>query len=510
MTDKKWEIRDALPDFAKFRPNKMIIKDHNYYKNTDISWNNKYRTSPKTYEMYHQVRDEDVPRIELMHEQEKMDHRIVEENRKERIIIDRLKDRSKLAEKTTERTILQNKSQQYFFPSHTQLKVLLENDPNEAAEALSRKLTTQRNTMSSEYKWNKLEQASKKHVNMVIRPSSIRHDEMAIEGIRKKIEFEEEIADIKKQCFEKKHDEIRNKFLQQHEKNIEFEKKVGLVPIELNKVKTPTSEIGYPASEPGMISGISSRCPTGFPKSRPGTHNSGFTTKYGGQRAHSTTNLNSSRIDKLSQVKPRFQLENEFDRHEYSGLLVRKIDEKYVYSGNHFYDKLLKQSSLFEQTLNNMKMKTSRMQSARTFDRPHSHLSKQSKISVKSFFKDGILTTENIVTQRKKDHEKDKKLSIGFDWREKGIFNDDAPLHDQNMLKDEIDDFEAIFCAGTKRVGYPKIALEEAKKLSSGQGYTEYKQEKLAKIAAGAGININEEHAQDDSENFVDNGETIE
>ena len=49
-----------------------------------------------------------------------------------------------------------------------------------------------------EFKWNILELASKKHIDMLIRPSTVKHEEEAIINIKKRIEIDKSVELAKK------------------------------------------------------------------------------------------------------------------------------------------------------------------------------------------------------------------------------------------------------------------------------------------------------------------------
>ena len=155
------------------------------------------------------------------------------------------------------------------------------------------------------------------------------------------------------------------------------------------------------------------------------------------------------------------------DASEMKGLLIKNMDENLVYKGNKFYETLTRGSSgVFTETLEERK-KSKRGTSKNFNPRPMTS-------SSKNFTNKSRITFANIpfITHHDESGEKNDSILAGttekFDKREVNL----VKMVSNQAVLNEIEDFERKFCHGEKKVGYPKVALHEAYRLSSAQGLT--------------------------------------
>ena len=202
------EIRNKLPEFCRVKSQENQIKDWNFYHNNEHIWNNRSRTSLKVYQFYHKIQDEAQPKFEQMKSLEAQDKQYKEDIRRNKLIMNRLKDRVKSNQKQAIRSEIQNNSNKLFHTSSSQSNLLHQNDNNsnriydDISEYLPKKFTTTRNAINDEFRWNKLEEASKKYIDMVITPLIAKNEGAAIINIKKRIENDKSIQLTRKKCFE--------------------------------------------------------------------------------------------------------------------------------------------------------------------------------------------------------------------------------------------------------------------------------------------------------------------
>lgn len=250
------DIRDKLPTFARFRAQKQIIKDSNYYHTAknDIHWNNKARMSEKFYPYYHKLADDAAQRLEQDRIDEIQRNKLMEELRIAKINQMKLETVERTRARKQERKLLQVKSHQGLstkdgLPTLQEFSWL--NLP--ADNTLIHKVVSAKHAITTENKWNYLLEADQKYVDHVVVPVSVKGEEQFNAHIQKRLEEEKALRELQKQAFKKKHDETRDRFLAQHERNFEFEKHCKLIPKNANVVNTSTSDSLQPQTATGFF-----------------------------------------------------------------------------------------------------------------------------------------------------------------------------------------------------------------------------------------------------------------
>ena len=78
--------------------------------------------------------------------------------------------------------------------------------------------------------WNNFSKKPEKYVDMVCTEKVIKYDGEGDQRILRRFEKEENVEDIKDKCFQINREEIRQKFLQRHNENYEFQRSLKLIP----------------------------------------------------------------------------------------------------------------------------------------------------------------------------------------------------------------------------------------------------------------------------------------
>lgn len=113
--------------------------------------------------------------------------------------------------------------------ANEEMEMIAQNDPMLLEELSLRRSNNfkdpSRPTTATMSNWN---QYPTKQLSKVIRPKILKMDSEGCENIKKRIEYEKVIEQMENVWKEENRAKIRNKFIQQHEKNIEKERKAGV------------------------------------------------------------------------------------------------------------------------------------------------------------------------------------------------------------------------------------------------------------------------------------------
>jgi len=145
---------------------------------------------------------------------------------------------------------------------------------------------------------------------------------------------------------------------------------------------------------------------------------------------------------RLTSAKPSFSPRNDLDRTEFRGLYVAEIDDIKANLDNDFTKTLLEKSETLKSNISRIKM-----------SRPNTRQSKMSKLTFKSFRP----TTAFTGLQSIKSAAEDPVRNVVFDEKE--------------AVLDELDQFERKFSQKERRVGYPRVALQEIDKFNAAGGF---------------------------------------
>lgn len=245
------EIRDKLPEFARFPPTKPVIKDGKYYHtpNKEINWNNKHHIADKIYPYYHKVVDEGAAIIVQKRQKELDDEKRAESVRIAKAIEKKSEAIQLTQDRREERKLLQVKSHQPLGPGD-ELPTLQEyewlNSP--ADRVLTQRVLSAKHATRTDNKWNFVLDADQKHVDQLLMPISVRGEERLHQHIQKKLVEEKQMKELEGIAFKQRYNEIRETFLNQHQKNMEFEKKCHLLPedttvvVEAPKIVNPSTK----------------------------------------------------------------------------------------------------------------------------------------------------------------------------------------------------------------------------------------------------------------------------
>ncbi|KAL4511610.1 hypothetical protein ABPG72_012455 [Tetrahymena utriculariae] len=237
-------IQKKLPEFSSIPQHPKQIKNHQYYNDNTNIWNNRAQTANKNYAFYHQQIDQGKPIIQKMKDKEIVDRLVQEEYRKDFIISQKQIDRQRLQSRKQERLAVQLESMQDIVNKDgREINSFIELTSHPSSinsmsinNMVYIKSSAQQNQNPllgrAPYQWNKLNQTSEKYIKQAINPKIIQKDEEAVHSIASRIQQDNEVDILKQQSFSKIHLQTRQTFLQQHQKNVDFEKKCGLIPQE--------------------------------------------------------------------------------------------------------------------------------------------------------------------------------------------------------------------------------------------------------------------------------------
>ena len=220
-------LRKQLPEMGTIPKPHMTPKNFDFYKDKDNIWNKQARTSKKVYEFYFKYNDLNKKNIDHRKEMCFFDEIRSEEKKKQRLLSEKNEDRSRLATRKLERKVLQYESHQKldsYCENDEDLKLTLNN--REIVENLLIRLSSAGRVPNL---WNDLTKSSMKSIRMECTKPVIMKDEAAIVAIQKRINNEQELERVKKDLYRENRDIIRTKFIQKHNENIKFERKVGLL-----------------------------------------------------------------------------------------------------------------------------------------------------------------------------------------------------------------------------------------------------------------------------------------
>ena len=224
-------LRKQLPEMATIQKPPITPKTFDFYKDNTNIWDKTARTSKKMYEFYHKYNDLNKKNIDRQKQLGFFDEMRSQELKKQQLISEKDEDRSRLATRKLERKVLQYESRQKLDTNCENDEGLIKTLNNrEVAENLLNKNIRLSSAGRVPNFWNDLTKASLKSIRMECTNSVILKDEAAIVSIQNKINKELELERVKKEMYKENREGIRNKFIQKHNTNIEFEKKVGLVP----------------------------------------------------------------------------------------------------------------------------------------------------------------------------------------------------------------------------------------------------------------------------------------
>ncbi|EAR94561.2 hypothetical protein TTHERM_00052560 (macronuclear) [Tetrahymena thermophila SB210] len=241
---QQYYIQKKLPEFSSIPQHPKQIKNHQYYNDNTNIWNNRAQTANKNYAFYHQQIDQGKPIIQKMKDKEVVDRLIQEECRKDFIITQKQIDRQRLQSRKQERLALQLESMQDIVNKDgKEINSFLElttHPSNINSMSINNMVYVKSSAQQNQnpllgrapYQWNKLNQTSEKYIKQAINPKIIQKDEEAVHSIANRIQQDNEVDILKQQSFSKIHLQTRQMFLQQHQKNVDFEKKCGLIPQE--------------------------------------------------------------------------------------------------------------------------------------------------------------------------------------------------------------------------------------------------------------------------------------
>ena len=231
-------LRKQLPEMATIPKPHMTLKNFDFYKDADNIWNKTARTSKKMYQFYQKYNDLNKKNIDHQKELGFFDEIRLQDIRKQRLLSEKGEDRSRLATRKLERKVLQYESHQKldsFCDIDEDLKQTLNN--REITENLLNKNIRLSSAGRVPNLWNDLTKSSMKSIKIECTKPVIMKDEAAIVSIQNKINKEYELERVKKDMLKENRENIRNKFIQKHNDNLDFEKKVGLFrEAETNKV----------------------------------------------------------------------------------------------------------------------------------------------------------------------------------------------------------------------------------------------------------------------------------
>ena len=220
-------ITKEPPHVARLTSDKVIVKDHFYYKGNDFSWNKAARISNKFYPYYHKQAYENKGRIENMKQQEVEDNKFIEEIRKEKLILKKITERETFENRIKDREIMMKMSSQPVTTTIYTNPELSEDDRKGIYEIVAKRLNSGKTIRSDEFSWNKLNLASKKNVNIYLGKYSVKGEEEMIRKYKEKVDAENQKEleqQNKKTDFHKK---TRTLFLTRHEENLAKEEMIS-------------------------------------------------------------------------------------------------------------------------------------------------------------------------------------------------------------------------------------------------------------------------------------------
>jgi hypothetical protein len=205
------------PQHARFTTDKVMIKDHYYYKGNGFSWSKPARVNEKYYPFFHKQQDENKARIKNMKQQEVEDKKLYEEIRREKLIEKKYLHRSVFENRVKERETIQRMSNQHIT---SQNNLETEEDNKTVYEIVAKRLNSGKDLRSDEFSWNLLTKASKKNVEIFLGSYSLKGEEEMIQKLKERIEEEkkEELIEQKRQS--DVHQKLRQIFVARQEENI--------------------------------------------------------------------------------------------------------------------------------------------------------------------------------------------------------------------------------------------------------------------------------------------------
>lgn len=223
-------IRKQLPESATIPKPEQFKKTYAFYGDDDNIWNKPARTSKKMYQFYQKYNDENQKNLTHRQEMIFFDRIKLQERKKNLIICEREESKSRMSTRKLERKILQYESYQKLdgkCENDEELKKTLKN--KELSEnLLNKKIQLSLNGRVPNL-WNDLNKSSMKSIKMECTMPVLQKDEEAIIAIQNKIYKSQELERVRKEFLKETRETTRSKFLQKHNENFEFQKKVGLV-----------------------------------------------------------------------------------------------------------------------------------------------------------------------------------------------------------------------------------------------------------------------------------------
>lgn len=226
MHSLKPEVRDQMPDFAKFKPQEIVVKDYTYLNNpanNGFAWNNKQRIGPKFYPYYHKYNDQAKSQIEKNIQLEIEDKKTDERARIARLARDHKETFNQLHGRIQERTLLQIKSHQSLVNDSEPLTAeKIDRMTQPYLKTLSKKAIMAKHSVHNDNKWNFLLENDQKRSELLITPVSVKGEEELIQSFKKKLEEEQQIKQLEAQTYEEFRKNVRKAFKQRHQANLKL------------------------------------------------------------------------------------------------------------------------------------------------------------------------------------------------------------------------------------------------------------------------------------------------
>lgn len=234
-------MRKRLPDFMVNSKKEHFLKNFDYYKNNNNDWNNKHRTSKKMYNLYHKYNDVKQEAIEIIREQDLLDQVSKERSKREYFSEEKKNSKFRLTSSKFQRTLLQYECGQMINNENDEDFVKDNfNGNEELIQSIRKRGSKLKITNKKDNLWNDITKSSEKTFKMVCPANVIKKDDEAVEFIKKKIEKDNEIENIRQEAFKMNREEIRKKFTEKHNKNFELEEKLYGKRLQTCESHTPT------------------------------------------------------------------------------------------------------------------------------------------------------------------------------------------------------------------------------------------------------------------------------
>ncbi|CAD8101146.1 unnamed protein product [Paramecium primaurelia] len=215
----KYYLQTKLPEYQTIPINNHQKKNHDYYNDNTHIWNNPHQAQSNT-KLFTQLKEQQKrgeKRIKKMLELQQQDKLELQKNKIIYYNLARDEDLNRLQQRKMERGSLQNLSQQ-------QNDVQVENivlKPIFSRTALLGR---------PDHLWNRLNQQSQKHINILINPRILKMEEQGVKFISEKINKDLQIEQIKEDLRLKNMDQIKQQSTRRRILNLELEQKSGISP----------------------------------------------------------------------------------------------------------------------------------------------------------------------------------------------------------------------------------------------------------------------------------------